>query len=377
MNPVAVILMIKNEQDAIQVTSPSLTFFDHLFVLDTGSTDQTIPTLYSITKKHNISLHLKHSSFISFPHSRNEAIEFAETFCKLNLEHIKYFLLIDAADIFKTNFDKSSFIKNINSIPPQIAFGIVKQSWLDKDNMLSDHFDIRFISIRHSLRYDLDIPVHEQFKNVHLLKSINFADMFFLFQNRTIYAASTELRFDRDILILSDAKPTKRNLYFLAQSYMSINDFKNGFKFNILSYETQDPLSNNDDFDQKFTIVRIAFCAMQIKLNPKIIIKYLNIVLATKEPPIDAFIYIIQVYINTNQPNLAIPYIQTLFQLEKPSSDSTTQLVNHSFYDYTRYHLISVICLMTKQHLNIGKIACIKAINHFGKEIDKNNFLCF
>jgi hypothetical protein len=376
MNPVAVLLMVKNEEDAIQSTIPSISLFQHLFVLDTGSTDNTIPSLTSLTKQHNLTLHLKSSTFISFPHSRNEAIEFAENICKKKLKHIKYLLLIDAADVFKTNIDIYTFIQNINSIPQDIAFGIVKQSWLDKGNMLSDHFDIRFISIKHKLRYDTSIPVHEQIQNAHLYKSLNFADMFYLYQDRAKFAASTERRFDRDIELLSKAKPTKRNLYFLAQSYMSINDFKNGFKYNVLSYETKDPLTNTD-FDEKFTIIRIAFCAKQIKLSTKIIEKYLYLALSLKEPPVDAYVYIFQLYIENKTPELALPYIHEFFYLQKPSATSSTQLCNHLFYDYTRFHLISVISLMTKQHLDIGKMACLMAIKQANKDIDKNNFNLF
>jgi hypothetical protein len=376
MNPVAIIMMIKNENESIQVTIPSLSFFQHIFVLDTGSTDNTIPTLKYLTKQYNLTLHLKSSTFISFPHSRNEAIDFAKNICQKNIKHIKYFLLLDAADVFKTDIDKSSFINYINSIPPQIAFGLVKQTWLDKQNIISDHFDIRFISIKHNLKYDIDIPVHECFKDAHSLHSLNFAHMFHLFQDRIKFATSTELRFYRDIQLLLKAKPNKRNLYFLAQSYMSINDFENGFKYNLLSYQTEDPLSPSD-FDQKFTIVRIAFCAMQIKLPTDIIIKYLNLALQLNEPPIDAYIYLFQLHIQNNNAHLLLPYLQELFYLKKPNYHSSTQLCNHQFYDYTRYHLISVVSLMTKQFLHIGKIACNMAIKQANKDIDKFNYSLF
>jgi len=167
------------------------------------------------------------------------------------------------------------------------------------------------------------------------------------------------------------ATPNKRNLYFLAQSYMSIDDYKNGFKYNVMCFNKK-----SNDHDDIFTNVRAGYCAMICKMNESIVMKYLKKAIASKEPPIDAYIYILRFYLDNKEPEKAIPYIRDLCLLKKPDELKST-LVNHHFYDYVRWHLISVICLLSKQELELGKFACIEAIKSQSKPIDMKNLTFF
>jgi hypothetical protein len=80
----------------------------------------------------------------------------------------------------------------------------------------------------------------------------------------------------------------------------------------------------------------------------------------TNDPPIDGFIYIFKVSIDNRCIEKAVPYIKKAFNLTKPISEST--LVNHNFYDYVRWNLISIVCVLSGQFLDIGKEACLRAI---------------
>ena len=367
---IAVLLMVKNESESIGLTIESTKIhFDEVIVFDTGSTDDTVNIIRETCAKTKQTLHLKEGQFKSFPESRNDALDFAEkaTSCA-------YILMMDAGDEFKTSIPKREFCDMFKSVPSHLAFdiGIIKQKWLDSASKgLSDHFDCRLIKNHKGIRYDLRFPVHEQVCNASQLASSNFGDNFHLYQDRIKYGGSSTRRYTRDIELLSKAVANKRNLYFLAQSYMSVEDFKNGYKYNVLSYQCK----NDDDcnfHDEKFTLVRIAFCAMKSNMT-SIAIKYLEKLLNEDEVPVDAYVYLLDIHIKKNECEKVIKHVDALFNLEKPSVSSSIKLVNHYFYDYLRFHLISIVCLMTKQKLDIGRKAIEIAVK-FDKPDDRHNY---
>lgn len=361
---ICVLMMVKNESESIKLTIDSTKkYFDTIIVFDTGSTDDTVKIIKETCTKNKQTLHLKQGTFISFPESRNEALEFADQF------PFKYILMMDAGDEFKTSKTKVEFHKMINSIPDTFDIGIIKQQWLEKIGAsLNDHFDCRMVKNHNNIKYDITFPVHEQVCNADHLISYNFGDAFYLYQDRLRFGGSSEKRYYRDIEMLSKAIPNKRNLYFLAQSYMSVDDFKNGFKYNVLSYEVK----NDGNFDEKFTLVRIAFCAMRIKLFD-IAIKYLEMLFEMNEPPIDAYIYYFDIHIKLQRYNKLLPHIKPLFEMEKPGISSSIRLINHHFYDYLRFNLISVACLLNNKELQIGKAAC-ERILPYQKPDDLHNY---
>ncbi len=264
-NLLAVLLMVKDEEKSISVTINSIKdLIKNIIVFDTGSTDNTISVIKNTCQNNNIKLYLKTGTFKSFPESRNEALEFA------NDLPFEFLLLMDGGDELKFSKTKIELIKMLSSIPSNYNFGIVKQQWLDK-NGISDHSDIRFVRNIKTCRYDINYPVHEQFTDAVSSLIINLCDFFILFQDRGKYAESTNSRYKKDIKLLLDAPKNKRNLYFLAQSYMSIDDYENGYKYNKLSLESDGTCFT----DEKFTYVRVGYCAMRCGMAKKTIFYYL------------------------------------------------------------------------------------------------------
>jgi len=368
-NLVGVLMMIKNEENSIAVSINSVKdYIKHVIIFDTGSTDRTIEILKKTCEANNQELHLKEGVFKSFPESRNDAIEFAETF------KVKFLLLMDAGDEFKSEKSKNKFLKVISSIPQNINYGLVKQRWHENNKgslETNDHNDLRFIRNNSNCRYDKSSPVHEAFLNVG--QYLNLFDIFILFQDRVKYGGSTEQRYQKDIDNLLKAPKTKRNYYFLSQSYMSVDDFKNGFKYNVLSLETND--GTHAAVDEKFTYVRAGYCAMMCKMDLKIVYKYLELAVKCNNPPIDGFIYYMKVSIDNNCIEKVVPYIDTIYNLEKPTDEST--LVNHGFYDYTRYNLLSIVTLISGKKMDIGYEACKKAIAARNLPDDNHNIKIF
>lgn len=365
-NLLGMLIMVKNEEKSIFNTISSVkNYIKHIIVFDTGSTDNTLNIIKNTCNKYNLILHLKIGQFKTFPESRNDALEFAEKVPVKNL------ILMDAGDEFKSylNHDElyNCFRLNYKNL------GIVKQEWI-YNNKCEEHNDIRFVKNNKSMRYDIKYPVHEKFKNAES-NVADFSNVICLYQNRDLYGESTKQRYYKDIELLLNAEPNKRNLYFLAQSYMSIDDYQNGFKYNILSLEAEShnlSYSNinisNKDLNECITYVRIGYCAMRCNMNEKIILKYLTKAInCTDDPPIDPYIYILKLSIENNT-DYGLKYIDEIMTLKH----SKTTLVNHFFYDYTRWHLLSVLCLMTNKNLEKG-YNCIKKIIHYKEKNDLNN----
>jgi len=365
MSTISVIIMVKNEEKSIKTTIDSVkNYFSEIIVLDTGSTDKTIETIRKTCRNNNQLLHLRQTQFISFPESRNEAIEFAEQVSKST-----FFLLMDAGDELKTDLTKNQFINALNSLPEKYNYGLVRHNWLVR-NSLEDHYDVRFIRNTKKCRYDLRYLVHEKFKDVGD-DLTNLSNIFYLYQNRDLYGTSTQQRYVKDIEMLLKSVPNKRNLYYLGQTYMSMNDFENAYKYNLMSYENEKDDEELGDHIIKTTLIRIGYSAMRINKEKEIVFKYLTKAIDNFiEPPIEAFIFLFSYAIDNKITKEVAHYVPKLFNLKKPS-DITN--VNHEFYDYKRWSLISIVCLLSNTQLQLGKQACKKAIEFSNNPIDKNN----
>jgi glycosyltransferase involved in cell wall biosynthesis len=370
---IGVLIMVKNESESIHCTIESTkTHFDHIIVYDTGSTDDTISIIKNTCNKNNQYLHInKADTFKGFPQSRNEAIEFAETI------NVDYLLMMDAGDEFKCELSKKDFIKNIKTIFSKNSFGVVKQIWA-ANNINASHCDIRFIKNKANCRYNLDYPIHEKFIIDERIETPPYlGNIFSLYQNRELYGRNRNERYSYDIEMLSKAKVSTRNYFFLAQTYMDIQDFKNGYIYNKKAY-VMSKITNNDNVDIETVLVRLLYCAISCKMDDAIIFKHFNesIEFSKKSNTIiDSYIYFLHYCIEKKRFDLALPLLEPLSKLE--INTGSPEITRYEYFTYERWHLISVISLMSKQKLELGKIACQKAIDYAHKQDDINNLSFF
>jgi len=356
-----VIMMIKNEELSIKKSIDSTkNIIKDIIIYDTGSTDRTIEIIKAACLKNNQRLHLKTGTFKTFPISRNESIEFAETVDVDNL------ILMDAGDELVCSIPYKELVTMVSSIPDGYKFGLVKLKWLEFGN-LTEHYDIRFIKNRQGCRYNIKYPVHEQFggfenRIIHM-KQID------LYQDRDKYSGSTEARVSRDIQMLTNAEPACRNYYYLAQSYLYLKVYQNGFKYNLLALQT-----DNGEHGVISIYSRLGRCAIECKMDSSVVLKYLKLAIEGNEnPPIEPFNNMLNYCLKNDMLDVAIPYLQQLTTLEKVYGHEFT----HEDYDYKRWNLIYQICLMSKTNYDLGKKACIKAVEARGQDVDKANLKLF
>ena len=366
--------MVKNESESIHCTIESTkTHFDHIIVYDTGSTDDTISIIKNTCNKNNQHLHIKKTdTFKGFPQSRNEAIEFAESV------NTNYLLMMDAGDEFKCELSKRDFIKNIKTIILNKRFGVVKQIWA-ANNINASHCDIRFIKNKANCRYNLDYPIHEKFIIDERIENPPYlGNIFSLYQNRELYGRNRNERYSYDIEMLSKAKVSTRNYFFLAQTYMDLQDFKNGYIYNKKAY-VMSKITNNDNIDIETLLVRLLYCAISCKMDDAIIFKHFNESIEfnknNSNTIIDSYIYFLHYCIEKKRFDLALPLLEPLSKLE--INTGSPEITRYEYFKYERWHLISVISLMTKEKLELGKMACQKAIDFANKQDDKNNLSFF
>lgn len=370
---IGVLIMVKNESESIHCTIESTkNHFDHIIIYDTGSTDDTISIIKNTCNKNNQYLHInKADTFKGFPQSRNEAIEFAETI------NVDYLLMMDAGDEFKCELSKKDFIKNIKTIFSKNSFGVVKQIWA-ANNINASHCDIRFIRNKANCRYNLDYPIHEKFIIDERIENPPYlGNIFSLYQNRELYGRNRTERYSYDIEMLSKAKVSTRNYFFLAQTYMDIQDFKNGYIYNKKAY-VMSKITNNDNVDIETVLVRLLYCAISCKMDDAIIFKHFNESINLNKNSntiIDSYIYFLHYCIEKKLFDLALPLLEPLSKLE--INTGSPEITRYEYFNYERWHLISVISLMTKQKIELGKMACQKAIDFAHKQDDINNLAFF
>lgn len=369
---IGALLMLKNEENSIQETIDSIRdYIKHVIVFDTGSTDNTLSVLKKICKRNKQVLHIKTGTFRDFARSRNEAIEFAESIARE--ESLSFLLLMDAGDIFQCVIPRLQLLQVVQTISNDLLFGIVKKKWQDKTGLI-EHYDVRFIRVGRKCRYNTNYPVHETFANRTVQNMIFLKDLFVLYQDRLAHGNSSNNRFLKDVELLSNAPITKRNYYYLGQTYMNMDDYENGLKYNILALETPEKDTTVlDSMDDYTVLLRIINCAYFLKKDHDTIAQYVQKALQIKENNIDVYIYYMKYCIDNKLYENAVPYIKKLASLEKlPEKEST--ITNHNYYDYLRWHLISVICLFTNDYV-LGKEACEKALRAHDNPMDRQNML--
>jgi hypothetical protein len=151
-----------------------------------------------------------------------------------------------------------------------------------------------------------------------------------------------------------------------------LHDYENCYKYALLSIATYE--SSNINTTDAICHYLAGMSAYNCKLPENTIIDHflMTIKIGKKsDTMIDPYIYILKYYIETGKPEKALPYLDELMNLEiKPL---TKILINHYYFNYQRWYLISIICLATKQKLHIGYKA-IKKILHYNKQDDINNY---
>ena len=364
---ICVLMMLKNEKARLQVSLDSIKgFANSLVVFDTGSTDNTIKICEEFCKKYNIPFRLKQGEFKNFSTSRNESLDFADTF-----DDIDYILLLDCNDELKgSELLRKEAIKYKNE---KNSSFLLTQQWFS--GTYNSYYNARFIKARKGWRY-IGV-VHEYLKNINPeddtldLKKLD-SDIK-LYQDRTKDDDKTGKRFLRDKeMLLAEYKkdPSEpRTCFYLAQTFSCINDFENAYYY----YKQRiDLIGFYEEIFQSY----LKCGELSERLNHNWYDSFVWYMKAYNHiPRVEPLVRIANYYLKEKNYMLAFTFIDLACKLNYP--DNCILFVEKFDYDYKRWHLLGIAGFYTGNYKE-GKIGCLKAIEsgerlNVNTEHDKKN----
>lgn len=342
----AVILMIKNEEAAMQPTLQP--FIDaginSYLILDTGSTDNTIKATQDLFTTHTITQgYIMEQPFIDFATSRNYALQCA----KEKFPDTPFFLMIDAEWIMENVQGFISFCKaNQESIDSYLVC---------IDNNASTFFVPRLINARQD--HFFVGTRHEQLNCLPDKKVPN--TIFFKLQPSPYDRKKSHERWQKDVSILlkelqSNPEDT-RTLFYLAQTYHGLEDFENACiyykkRLSTLSFDFE------ESFMAAYNLGLIYH--YQLKTWPQALYYYLfafDIRPIRAEPLYQIALY----YYEQKEYNTCYWFALHATQIPFPANESHP--VFKEIYTYHRYNLLGAVAWFTKNY-DIGEAAVRQAL---------------
>jgi glycosyltransferase involved in cell wall biosynthesis len=359
---IAVLMMVKNEKKRLHVSLDSVVgFADSLVIFDTGSTDNTIEICQEFSAKHNIPLRLKEGSFVNFSVSRNESLDFADSF-----PDIDYLLLLDTNDELRNG---KILRKCAEEYMTNKSTGfLLSQEWFS--GSYDKYFNVRFIKAHQKWRYVG--AVHEYIKTFDEENDkhpiVKLPDTIVLYQDRTQDDDKSGKRFTRDKeLLYEDYKkdPNEpRTVFYLAQTCSCLNQVDEA----LFYYKIRSTL---DGFHEEKFHAYLRSGELSQKLGHD---WYDSLVWYMKafehSQRVEPMLFIAIYYINIKMWILAYTYLKLACNLPYPTE--AILFVNKNDYDYKRWHLMGIVAYYVGQYVD-GKNACLIAIDYCKKSDDKRS----
>ena len=202
-------MIVKNEEKVIKRLLESIIdIIDFFIIIDTGSTDNTIPIIQEYFKSFNISGFILKSEFRDFEFNRNEALQFC-----YKLSNTDYILLLDADMVLEiNNFSKDSLNKDMYYI---LQFD---NNYMYKNTRIIRNKDIFFYKgLTHEVVLARKNVTYETFPRDNIcIKDIGDG-------------GCKEDKIDRDTKLLiksiKEEPDNSRNYFYLANTFFTKRDF--------------------------------------------------------------------------------------------------------------------------------------------------------
>jgi glycosyltransferase involved in cell wall biosynthesis len=348
--PVAVALMIKNEASSIETTLASLLEggLRDIFILDTGSTDNTVELVQAFFQQHQINGHLQQEPFIDFSTSRNRTLELAEK----QFSDIPFLLMPDAEWYLHNASELLKFCEQEKDRDPPLYMITLKmnQTQFGSARLFRTRCHIRFKGV-----------VHEAPEIVAHLKIPD--STWFEIKASTEGVEKSKRRWKQDLVLLSKAweenPKDPRTTFYLAQTYHCLNDVDNAWRF----YQYRENLSGWDE-ENFVTLFRLGRLATQVKQinNPygwATAMDYFLKAFSLRPHRIEPLLCIADHYWPDN---IQTCYLFSQFAYDKPYPVNDSLFVNTEAYQYTRYELMSR-CAWYMGEYALGEQATRKALD--------------
>lgn len=356
---IAVLLMVKNEKKRLHVTLESVkNFADSLVIFDTGSTDNTIQICKDFSEKYNKPLRLKEGTFVDFSTSRNESLDFADTFADID-----YLLLMDTNDELRGGDNLRRFAEEYKENKSS-GFLMVQEWWSGQHDK---YYNVRFIKAHKRWRYVG--AVHEYIKtDIDEEPIVKLPDTAILFQDRTQDDDKSGKRFKRDKELLYNEyikDPTEpRTVFYLAQTCSCMQENEESLYY----YKIRATLEGFQE--EKFhALLRSGELSQKLvhDWHDSMIFYIKAFEHSHRAEPL---LFIAIHYIQIKMWVMAFTFLKLACSIDYPKE--AILFVNRHDYDYKRWHLLGIVAFYVGQ-FNDGKIACMNAINYCKQTDSKIN----
>jgi len=326
---IAIALMVKNESVSIQATLSSLLNggIRHFFVLDTGSSDDTIALAEAFFKQHQLTGYVKQEAFIDFSTSRNRTLE-----------------------LFEQHFPNSLFV-----LMPDAEWHLHGASVLLDFCEQERHSDVALYLLttkmnemefatarlfRTSSRIRFSGEVHEVPDTIAQIKVPS--PVYFEVNATSFGVEKSKRRWQQDLLLLSEAyvnhPQDPRNTFYLAQTYECLNEIDNAYRF----YQHREKLPGWDE-ENFITLFRLGCLATRIKQsNPSsawgIAMDYFLKAFSLRPHRIEPLVKIAEHYWPDNIQTCYL-FIHYAYDIPYPKKDIL--FIDKEAYHYTRYEIMS------------------------------------
>ena len=384
----ALVMMVKNEHKRIEVSFDSVKDITDCFViLDTGSEDNTIEIIRKYCKINNKVLHLIEQKFpapFHFSNARNVVLDFAD-------DKADYLLLLDCNDELRGKNDLRKFIDSYSG--SATAFHVCQEWW--NGVSLDKYYNIRLVKSKHQWRYRG--AIHEYIMSPEAEKQIagdRSGDSvvsrvmgFSLYQDRTKDDDKSFKRFSRDEEILNheyqeilnlieidqSKKPDTRNLFYYGQTCMCLG--KNEKAYRLYKERTEQEGFTEERYHAYYRCGEISkTLGHDWEETMTWYIKAYEYSTKVFDSPRAEPLFRLAEHYRDKCWDLCFMYLRRCCEVVYP--ENAILFVDRRIYDYSRWHLMGIVAFYVKQ-MEIGKIACLKAIKEENNDIDTKNLLYY
>lgn len=221
---VALVMMVKNEQDNIGKSLECLRFVDEVWIGDTGSTDNTLEIVKKKCKKKNKKCNIKLFEWKEFDGSRNEILDWCDENSKA-----KFFLLMDGNDELRGGENLRKFCQE-DPIKDCPVFLLHQEWW----NGLQTHDYYNYRLIRRKCLWRYKDERHERLCGPKgETGTTGRVSNVILFQDRRADDAKSAKRFASDEVYFRKMYNTRkepRDVFYFAQTLDCLGKWEEAYK---------------------------------------------------------------------------------------------------------------------------------------------------
>ncbi len=339
------VLMVKNEEPVMEMTLQPLVDagITDFLIYDTGSTDKTIQVTHDFFIKNKISnFVIKQGEWIDFATSRNKALELTEQY----FPNATFMLMLDAEWILHNGKDLLKCCKQLN-----YTIGTLYLIKLKGFNIEFSH--ARLIRTKSNIAF-----VGKVHEIPNVVPNATLPDHIYFELSPTHDGkekSKTRWIRDKDLLLqeLEKNPNNPRTVYYLAQTYFCLQDWKNAAKW----YELRSAMHGWDEEDF-LTIFVLAQTYAMLGNTEKMIAYYLQ-AFSMRPHRAEPLVRLAEYYYNAQSYHLCYLFARHACTIPYPNNDLS--FIEKEMYYFVRYNLLSLTAYGV-QDFQLGKQATLKAL---------------